>query len=293
MSFILDALKKSETDRQRQSGPSLFEVKIAPPRRALPVWAVAIGVLLGINIIVVSWMLLRHPAAQPLASASTALAAAPQVAHATATSGGAVGQAVQAPGAADATSNARSSAGAAGPPAATAGTGAPSPVALGGPTASTRTAVPAAGPTASTVATGSAGTATPAASSAAERAAGLNRSPAAASAASDADPDNAQATASDQSDFEPADQPAAGAATSTEAAGDLPLYQQIVSSAGLPELHLDLHVFADRPEDRFVMINMHRLGEGASLPNGVHVEAIRPDGVVLSYHGTRFLLPRN
>jgi general secretion pathway protein B len=73
----------------------------------------------------------------------------------------------------------------------------------------------------------------------------------------------------------------------------LPLYQQIVSSAGLPALHLDLHVFADRPQDRFVMINMHRLGEGNSLPNGVKVQAIRPDGVVLSYHGTRFLLPRN
>jgi hypothetical protein len=76
-------------------------------------------------------------------------------------------------------------------------------------------------------------------------------------------------------------------------AGDLPLYQQIVSSAGLPALHLDLHVFASRPPDRFVMINMHRLGEGSTLPNGVQVETIRPDGVVLSYHGTRFLLPRN
>jgi general secretion pathway protein B len=60
MSFILDALKKSESDRQRQSGPSLFEVKVAPPRRALPVWAVAIAVLLGINVIVIYWMLLRR-----------------------------------------------------------------------------------------------------------------------------------------------------------------------------------------------------------------------------------------
>jgi len=73
----------------------------------------------------------------------------------------------------------------------------------------------------------------------------------------------------------------------------LPLYQQIVSSSGLPALHLDLHVFADRPQDRFVMINMHRLGEGDSLPNGVQVDAIRPDGAVLSYRGTRFLLPRD
>lgn len=73
----------------------------------------------------------------------------------------------------------------------------------------------------------------------------------------------------------------------------LPLYQQIVTSADLPALHLDLHVFAARPRDRFVMINMQRLGEGDSLPNGVQVQAIRPDGVVLSYRGTRFLLPRD
>ena len=32
MSFILDALKKSETDRQRQNGPALFEVTVAPPK---------------------------------------------------------------------------------------------------------------------------------------------------------------------------------------------------------------------------------------------------------------------
>jgi hypothetical protein len=88
----------------------------------------------------------------------------------------------------------------------------------------------------------------------------------------------------------PAVQPDAGSSGGT---GDLPVYQQIVSSAGLPALHLDLHVFAGRPQDRFVMINMHRLGEGDSLPSGVQVDAIRPDGVVLSYHGTRFLLPRN
>ena len=73
MSFILDALKKSESDRQRQSGPALFEVKVAPRRVGLPLWAVAIGVLLGINLIIVMWMLLRHPAhpdARPRAAAA-------------------------------------------------------------------------------------------------------------------------------------------------------------------------------------------------------------------------------
>src|ERR1700761_472742 len=60
MSFILDALKKSETDRQRQTGPALFEVKVAPPKAGFPVWAIAIVVLLAINMVIVGWMLLRR-----------------------------------------------------------------------------------------------------------------------------------------------------------------------------------------------------------------------------------------
>src|SRR3954466_6931195 len=61
MSFILDALKKSETDRQRQSSPALFEVKVAAPRRKFPVWAAGLAVLLGINFLVLAWVLLRRP----------------------------------------------------------------------------------------------------------------------------------------------------------------------------------------------------------------------------------------
>jgi len=62
MSFILDALKKSETDRQRQTAPALFEVKVAAPRRRLPTWAIALGVLLGVNLLVVAWFFARQPA---------------------------------------------------------------------------------------------------------------------------------------------------------------------------------------------------------------------------------------
>src|SRR5215470_17198511 len=71
MSFILDALKKSESDRQRQGGPALFEVKVAPRRHTLPPWAVAIGVLLVANFAVVAWYLLRHAAAPGAAPAPT------------------------------------------------------------------------------------------------------------------------------------------------------------------------------------------------------------------------------
>ena len=60
MSFILDALKKSESDRQRQTGPALFEVKVGPPRTHLPAWAIAIAALLVVNLGIVMWMLLRH-----------------------------------------------------------------------------------------------------------------------------------------------------------------------------------------------------------------------------------------
>src|SRR6187455_1143220 len=72
MSFILDALKKSETDRQRQTAPALFEVKVAAPRRRLPTWAIALGVLLGVNLLVVAWFFARQPAtATPAAAAAS------------------------------------------------------------------------------------------------------------------------------------------------------------------------------------------------------------------------------
>jgi general secretion pathway protein B len=73
MSFILDALKKSESDRQRQSTPALFEVKVAAPRRRFPGWAIALGALLGVNMLVLLWVLLRAPAAP-----AAAVAAIPQ-----------------------------------------------------------------------------------------------------------------------------------------------------------------------------------------------------------------------
>ncbi len=279
MSFILDALKKSESDRQRQSGPSLFEVKVAPPRRTLPIWAIAIAVLLGINIIVVSWMLLRRPAAQQPAAVGNAPAAAPAPAPA-ANSGAAPSAAPGGHASGADVMSGRSLPESARPPVRPGGTAPTGPA-----------------PSAAAAGAGSGGplAAGPPLSS---RAASPDQAPATAPAAAatgrNADQNADQPPAGgNSSDYAPAVQPAAGSGGSGGATGDLPIYQQIASSAGLPDLHLDLHVFADRPRDRFVMINMHRLGEGGSLPNGVQVVAIRPDGVVLTYRGSRFLLPRN
>jgi hypothetical protein len=74
----------------------------------------------------------------------------------------------------------------------------------------------------------------------------------------------------------------------------VPLYQDQAATPGvnLPQLRLDLHVYAVHPADRFVMINMRRLHEGDSLPDGVRVDSITPEGAIMSYHGSRFLLPR-
>jgi general secretion pathway protein B len=67
MSFILDALKKSEAQRQRADAPALYEMKIAPPRQGVPAWLLVLGGLLIINIGVLSVVLLRgnHSAAPP------------------------------------------------------------------------------------------------------------------------------------------------------------------------------------------------------------------------------------
>jgi general secretion pathway protein B len=75
----------------------------------------------------------------------------------------------------------------------------------------------------------------------------------------------------------------------------VPLYQDAALAPGahIPQLRLDLHVFAAKPQERFVMINMHKLHEGDNLPEGVHVESITPEGVVLSSNGNRFLLPHD
>ena len=65
MSFILDALKKAESERNRQTGPVLMDVRIAPPRRRLPAWAVVIGLVLVANLGILAWLLLHKQTPVP------------------------------------------------------------------------------------------------------------------------------------------------------------------------------------------------------------------------------------
>jgi general secretion pathway protein B len=59
MSFILDALKKSETERQRQNAPGFADVPDGAVAPRAPRWLWVLGGLLAINLIVLSGVMLR------------------------------------------------------------------------------------------------------------------------------------------------------------------------------------------------------------------------------------------
>jgi general secretion pathway protein B len=65
MSFILDALKKSENERQRQVGPSLADVQVSQRTHNKPWWAVAVAALLVVNLGVLIVVLMRNGDAKP------------------------------------------------------------------------------------------------------------------------------------------------------------------------------------------------------------------------------------
>jgi general secretion pathway protein B len=217
MSFILDALKKSEIERQRQTVPGLMEAGGGARRSRFPLWAVLLAVLLGVNMVVLLVLLTRHgtsavPAAQPPAARVAAAAPAPAADHFSPL----------------------------GTPAGSAPVFAPEiPV----PPAAAQHTAPRAAPRR-------------------------------------ADPllSDAETKAETKEDNEEV----------------LPSINEVnlTGAQALPELHLDVHVYATKPADRFVYINMRKYHEGNTLQEGPIVERIRRDGVVLNYRGLRFVLPR-
>jgi general secretion pathway protein B len=70
--------------------------------------------------------------------------------------------------------------------------------------------------------------------------------------------------------------------------------QPVAENSAPPETpdYLDIHVYSGDAADRFVFVNMSKYKENATLAEGPVVSEITPDGVILSYQGSRFLLPR-
>ncbi len=77
MSFILDALRKSEHERQRSAVPGLTHVPLAAPRRELPGWALLVIGVLAAAVLVLggAWWQSQRSLNAPAASLPTALAA--------------------------------------------------------------------------------------------------------------------------------------------------------------------------------------------------------------------------
>lgn len=211
MSFILDALKKSETDRQQQSSAEFTGVPTSSDSPGVPRWLLALGLLLAINLVVLLGLLLRSQG-EPTAQMSA-------------------------------------------------------------PVTENRTPMADKPVEAST-----------AELSFAEKIAKAERNQPAPQDVAEAVPQPSPSVAPD-----------VRASRELRASAPLPTIHEVVANGTieLPELHLDIHVFSDVPKDRFVFINMSKQREKSQLAEGPVVEEITPEGVVLEYRGTSFLLPRD
>jgi general secretion pathway protein B len=77
MSFILDALRKSEHERQRSAAPTIAQVPFATPRERVPRWVVPVIAVLAASVFVIGgawWLSSRAPATGelPVAAAPSA-----------------------------------------------------------------------------------------------------------------------------------------------------------------------------------------------------------------------------
>jgi general secretion pathway protein B len=270
MSFILDALRKSEHERQRQGGPALAEVAVAAPKTRTSAWATAAVILLVVNLLAVGILMLRRGRAPDALDSAGAAPVAP-----------AAGQRTPAAARADPLPAAPS-------PQVSPTTTAPS--ANAGPGGDQTAGLPPMLQPADAPAPG-AGTRNPLEYEVtsgplvedpvlAERGASVPVGPPAVTELPARRPGSVVYETLSES----------GGATS--AAPDLPTIDEVGLQGGVPELHIDLHVYADNPQGRFVFVNKRKYREGETLQEGPRVEEITRDGVVLSQHGRRFILPR-
>jgi general secretion pathway protein B len=214
MSFILDALKKAESERSRASGPVLVDVRIAPPRRRLPAWAWVLGGVLVANLALLSWLALRTPAAPTVAG--------PAVPATAATQAGEIGIVQRVPS--------------------------PAPVPMAPPV------------------------------------------PAAVQVTPYVTPEPSLPVADPSRPTPPGTAP--NVKPAERKAGALPTARQLqATGVSLPPLLLNLHVYDPTPSLRYVLMNGLRLAEGEFTPDGIKVDTITEDGVVLEARGHRFLLP--
>lgn len=306
MSFILDALKKSESDRQRQSSPALYQVRVANPRMGgLPPWAIAVVGLLGVNLVVVTWMLLHHgrqapaPQTPPPTAVQTPQYRLPAPAPVAMAQAGAPAQTgLQQPPQQAMTMPQQGMPQQQMPQRMYSQPGYPQPAYAQSRYAQPRYAQP----------NGSQpGYAPQGAPSMGPRMAMGQPpeqtspqgavSPMSGNSAPEADATSPSQGQGNPDDYAPAIDPnngGLGGYVRRGTASGLPLYpdSDAAPSAGLPALRLDFHVYDPDPRLRFVMINMQKLREGDEMPDGIRVDSITPDGAVISHGSAKYFLPR-
>ncbi len=79
-----------------------------------------------------------------------------------------------------------------------------------------------------------------------------------------------------------------------DAYASLPLLRQLsyLIQTALPDLRISVHVYAEVPTDRFVIIQRVQYREGDQLGKDLTLEAITPSGAVLRYQNTEFRINR-
>lgn len=256
MSFILDALRRSEHERQRQAGPALVDTPVAPPRARSNPWATAAIALLVVNLAAIGILLLMRSNGEQAAAPAPAATPAAQ---------------------------------------------------------SPQASVPTQSPPPQSAPPGPAAARTPPMLRPAQPAPPMpGRNPLEAEVVEDSPPFDEEAVA-----LAAAPPPGPPAVVGTPTRGGTVVYQsldnldpvtsrpssaptsnlptadELTARGGLPELKLELHVYSNKPPERFVFVNGSRYREGDTTREGAQVEEITRDGVVMSLRGNRFLLPRD
>lgn len=201
MSFILDALRKSEHERQRKRAPGISDMRTAAKPQKRSIWLPLAALLAGLNIALLALLWYAGGDDEPVAAAATVAPAAVV----------------------------------------------PAPAAAGG-----------------------------------------NRD-----LAMELEPvDDPSRFASITPPAEPSAAPVSAPAASSSDGGRTPTVTEAILDGRLnvPPMRMDLHVYSDNPDERFVFINTNRYAEGDRTSDGLTVRRISQEGAVLSYQGQDYLL---
>ncbi len=267
MSLILDALRKSEHQRQREGAPGLAVVPESTSTRRPGPWTLLLGGLLLLNLVVIAAVFLFDGAGPGPVVADPPAAAAQRDTprDATASAGPpTVSPGVSTPPAASENASLRSA-----------------PVAL--PTRPPRNEVRSlTTETAPRSSVASAESRRPEASSAVQS----DRVARGAAATETSGPSSTGSP------------PARTSQSADRQAGEdarLPRFADLVvrGELAVPNMHIDIHVYSAVADERFVFINMRRYDEGQKTQEGPVVERIVADGVVMEHQGQRFFMPRD